>query len=225
MGLLARLIQSSLGKKCLMAITGLGLFLFIIAHMLGNLQVFLGAEAINRYAHFLKSNPEILWTSRIGLLAMVLVHITTSIALTLENRASRDTRYAVYQPVKATFTSRTMIYSGSIIFFFVLVHLAHYTLMTIHPEYQNLRDIHGHHDVYRMVVLGFSNNWFAGFYVMSVGLLCFHLSHGIAAMFQSLGLKNEAYAERIECFAKTFAVILFVGYAAVPVSVVLGLVK
>jgi len=225
MSLLARLIQSSLGKKFLMAVTGLGLFLFIIAHMLGNLQVFLGAEAINRYAHFLKSNPEILWSSRIGLLAMAIIHVTTSIALTLENRASRDTQYAVYQPVKATFTSRTMIVSGSIIFTFVLFHLAHYTLLTVQPEYRNLRDAHGHHDVYRMVVDGFSNSWFAGFYVLSVGLLCFHLSHGIAAMFQSLGLKNDAYAERIECFAKSVAVILFVGYASVPVSVALGLVK
>jgi succinate dehydrogenase / fumarate reductase, cytochrome b subunit len=220
-----RLVTSSLGKKCLTAVTGAGLFVFVIGHLLGNLQIFLGPEAINRYGHFLQTTPEILWPARIGLLVFVIIHIWTSVALTIENRAARDHRYEVKKVVDASLASRTMIWSGGIIIAFVGFHLAHYTLMVVHPEYRNLHDASGRHDVFRMMILGFSNVWVSGFYVLGVGLLCVHLSHGTRAMFQTLGLKNEAYAARIDMFAKIVAVVWFLGYAAIPISIWAGVVK
>ena len=225
MNMLLRLFTSSLGKKFLMAITGVGLFLFVIGHLAGNLQIFLGPESINRYGHFLQTTPEILWPARIGLLAFVIIHIWMSISLTLENRASRAAQYEVKELVAASLASRTMIWSGLIVFAFVGFHLAHYTLLIVHPEYRDLHDAHGWHDIYRMMVIGFSNGWVSGFYVLSIGLLCAHLSHGASAMFQSLGLKNEAYASVIDRFAQAAAIVIFLGYISIPVAVLAGMVK
>jgi succinate dehydrogenase / fumarate reductase cytochrome b subunit len=225
MNMLLRLFTSSLGKKFLMAITGAGLFLFVIGHLLGNLQIFLGPEAINRYGHFLQTTPEILWPARIGLLAFAGIHIWTSISLTLENRAARATRYEVKEVVDATLASRTMIWSGLIIFAFVAFHLAHYTLMVVHPEFRDLRDANGWHDIYRMMIIGFSNYWVSGFYVLGIGLLCIHLSHGGSAMFQSLGLNNAAYEAVIDRLATVAAVVIFLGYISIPLAVLAGAVQ
>jgi succinate dehydrogenase / fumarate reductase cytochrome b subunit len=222
---LAGLFRSSLGKKYLMAITGAGLFLFVIGHMLGNLQFFLGPDAINRYAEFLQSAPEILWPVRIGLTAFVVVHLWASITLTIENRQARGVSYEVKEVVDASFVSRTMIWSGAIISGFVAFHLAHYTLMTVHPEFKSWHDALGRHDVHRMMVAGFSNGWVSGFYVLSVGLLCLHLSHGVGAMFQSLGLKDEVWRARIDVTGKVMAALLFLGYVSIPISVMAGMVK
>ena len=208
-----------------MAITGIGLFIFVIGHMVGNLQIFIGPEAINKYGHFLQTTPEILWPARIGLLAFVFIHIAAGIALAIENREARDQQYEVKRIVDASKASRTMLWSGCIIFSFIAFHLAHYTLMTIHPEFRNLHDAEGRHDVYRMMVFGFQNQTVSVFYVISIGLLCWHLSHGVGAMFQSLGLKNEVYAERIDRFSEIAAVVIFVGYVSIPVSVMAGLIK
>src|SRR5260221_9514128 len=120
---IVQLVRSSLGKKYLMALTGVGLFLFAIAHMVGNLQFFLGAEAINRYGHFLQSTPEILWPARLGLLAMLVVHLWAAAVLTIENRAARETQYAKSDLVAASLASRTMAVSGLIIFSFIIYHL------------------------------------------------------------------------------------------------------
>jgi succinate dehydrogenase / fumarate reductase cytochrome b subunit len=143
----------------------------------------------------------------------------------LENRAARAAQYEVKEVVAATLASRTMIWSGLIILAFVAFHLAHYTLLIVHPEFRDLQDANGWHDIYRMMVLGFSNVWVSGFYVLSIGLLCIHLSHGASAMFQSLGLKNEAYTSAIDRFAKVAAVIIFLGYISIPIAVLAGLVK
>ncbi|HUI07924.1 MAG TPA: succinate dehydrogenase cytochrome b subunit [Verrucomicrobiae bacterium] len=225
MNVARRLVASSLGKKCLTAITGAGLFLFVVAHLLGNLQVFLGPEAINRYGNFLQTTPEILWPARIGLLVFVIIHIWTSIALTIENRAARGQRYEVNKVVDASLASRTMIWSGAIIFAFVGFHLAHYTLMVVHPEFRDLHDALGRHDVYRMMVIGFSNPWVSGFYALSIGLLCVHLGHGIESMFQSLGLKDEVWTARINVFGIAASILIFLGYVSIPAAVLAGVVK
>lgn len=225
MNTLMRLFTSSLGKKFLMAITGVGLFVFVVGHLVGNLQIFLGPESINRYGHFLQTTPEILWPARIGLLAFVIIHTWTSISLTLENRAARAAQYEVKELVAASLASRTMIWSGLIIAAFVGFHLAHYTWLIVHPEFRDLHDTNGWHDIYRMMILGFSNGWVSGFYVLSIGLLCIHLSHGTSAMFQSLGLKTEAYASTIDCSAKIVAVVIFLGYISIPLAVLAGVVK
>jgi len=223
--MLLRHFTSSLGKKFLMAITGAGLFLFVIGHLLGNLQIFLGPEAINRYGHFLQTTPEILWPARIGLLVFVGIHIWASISLTLENRAARGTRYEVKEVVDASLASRTMIWSGLIILAFVAFHLAHYTLMVVYPGFRDLRDANGWHDIYRMMIIGFSNYWVSGFYVLSIGLLCIHLGHGVGAMFQSLGLKNQTYTGAIVRFSIIAAAIIFLGYISIPLAVLAGVLK
>src|SRR5579862_1108817 len=225
MNILARVFTSTIGKKFLMAVTGAALFVFVIGHLLGNLQIFLGPEAINKYGHFLQTTPEILWPSRIGLLACVIIHIWASISLTLENRASRATSYEVKEVVDASLASRTMIWSGLIVLAFICFHLAHYTLLMVHPEYKDLVDAKGQHDIYRMMIFGFSSPAVSGFYILSIALLCWHLSHGLAAMFQSLGWKNAAYECLIDRTAKILAILIFLGYASIPAAILAGVIK
>ena len=213
-----------------MALTGVGLVLFVIFHMAGNLQFFLGQDAINHYAHVLKANPEFLWPARAGLTGCIFIHILMAILLTLENRTKRRAGYAVKEDGTATLAARTMIYSGTIIAAFVIYHLLHYTVLVqsinlTGRDFSALRDAHGQPDVYRMMILGFSNPAVSLFYLLGVGLLCFHLSHGIWAMLQSLGLVNEVYREVIERLSTIGALLLFIGYASIPTAILTGLVK
>ncbi len=230
MKLVSGLFCSSLGRKFLMALTGVGLVGFVVFHMAGNLQFFLGREAINHYAHVLKSNPEFLWPARGGLIGCVIIHITMAIWLTCENRTKRLAGYAVNDVGAASLAARTMIYSGAIIAVFIVYHLLHYTVLvqavnlTGH-DFSSLRDVHGQPDVYRMMIIGFSNPTVSGFYLLGIGLLCFHLSHGIWAMLQSLGLVNPVYREVIERASVIGAVLLFIGYASIPVVIITGMVK
>ena len=218
---------SSLGKKYIMAISGCLLFLFVIAHLLGNLQIFLGPDVINRYGHFLQSNPELIWPARIGLLLMVVLHIWAAVKLTLENRAARPIAYAQYEVVVATYASRTMFMSGLIIFAFVVYHLLHFTVQVrqINLTGQNFigfQDPQQRHDIFKMMVVGFSNIWVSGFYLLGMALLCLHLSHGVSSMFQSLGWKNKIYGPFLDRFARLGAVAIFIGYSYIPVAILLG---
>src|SRR5438093_11418441 len=126
--LLKRMCGSSLGKKYLMAVSGCVLFLFVVGHLLGNLQIFLGPDVINRYGHFLQSNPELIWPARLVLLAMVGLHVWSAVKLSAENKAARPVAYAQYEPVGSSYASRTMLMSGLIILAFVIYHLLHFTV-------------------------------------------------------------------------------------------------
>src|SRR5258708_35622358 len=128
MKVITNIFGSSLGKKYIMAVSGFVLFLFVVGHLLGNLQIFLGPEAINRYGHFLQSNVELLWPVRIFLLCMIGLHIWSAIKLSIENKAARPVPYANWNPTTATYASRTMLMSGVIIFVFIIYHLLHYTV-------------------------------------------------------------------------------------------------
>ena len=230
MNIFKNLFASSLGKKYLMAITGAAMFLFVIAHLIGNLQIFLGPEAINRYGHFLQSNMEIVWSARIGLLLMILVHIWAAVKLTAENRAARPIPYHHYEVVAASYASRTMMMSGLIIFFFIIYHLLHFTVQMKEinfrgVDFATLHDPQNRHDVYGMMVLGFSNVWVSLFYMIAMGLLSLHLSHGVRSMFQSLGWKKRGYAPGIHGFATGMAIFIFLGYISIPLAVLLGFVK
>lgn len=229
MSSLARLVTSSLGRKYLMAGSGVVLLLFVVGHLVGNLQFFLPPHAINRYGHFLQSNLELLWPVRLGLLAMVLVHVITAVLLWHENRAARPAAYA--SPVTAygsTLASRTMLLSGLIIASFIVFHLLHFTVRvesvngTPIPFHQLKEPETGYHDVFAMMVAGFQVWPVSLFYVVAVGLLCFHLSHGVGAMFQSLGFRNPAYASFIARASRVVAVVLFLGYLSIPTAVLLG---
>ncbi len=223
-----RWFRSSLGRKYLMAGSGVVLVLFVIGHLVGNLQFFLPPEAINRYGHFLQSNLELLWPVRLILLALVAVHVVTAFQLRAENRAARPVAYA--SPATAygsTLASRTMIFSGLVVASFIVFHLLHFTLKVeaingASVPFHQLKEPGGDHpDVYAMMVAGFSVWYVTLFYLVGVGLLCWHLSHGLGAMLQSLGLRSPAYTPRVTKAARVIAVLLFVGYASLPTSVLL----
>lgn len=234
MNLIRKLFQSSLGKKYVMAVSGILLFGFVIGHMLGNLQIFLGADAINSYAALLQSKPSLLWVARIGLLCLVGLHIFSAIQLSLEAKRARPVPYGDNQPISATYASRTMLMSGLIVLSFIIYHLLHFTaavpevnLLKSAADFPNanfleLRDAHGHHDVFRMLILGFSNVWVSGFYILGTALLCLHLSHGISSLFQSLGLKQRCCGKIIDRFAIACAVVIFIGNSSIPIAVLLG---
>ena len=217
-----------------MALSGVALFLFLIGHMVGNLMIFLGRDGINGYAAFLHGATEVLWAVRLGLLTMTVVHIVSAISLSAENSAARPVPYERLDPVVTSYASRTMLMSGLIVASFVIYHLLHFTIrvpainltgVDFGSLHESLRNGTQRPDVYAMVVLGFSKPLVTLFYLLGMGLLCLHLSHGASAMFQSLGLKSDAYRSTLDKFAIAVAVVLFVGFSAVPVSVLLGLVK
>src|SRR5438067_2088193 len=225
--LLKRIFCSSLGKKYIMAVSGCLLFLFVVAHLLGNLQIFLGPKVINRYGHFLQSNPELIWPARIILLVMVGLHIWAAVKLTIENRAARPVGYAQYEVVVATYASRTMFMSGLIILIFIVYHLLHFTVQVqqINLTGENFIDFHDpqqRHDIFKMMVVGFSNVWVSGFYLVGMALLCLHLSHGVSSMFQSLGWKSKAYGPFLDKFARFGALAIFIGYSSIPVAILCG---
>lgn len=207
-----------------MAISGAALVGFVFAHLAGNLQIFLGQEAINRYGYLLKSNGEILWPLRIGLLIMVVVHIVTSVQLTSEAKAARPIAYANKTYIKASLASRTMIYSGFLILGFIAYHLLHFTFLKVHPQYGHLTDAAGRHDVYSMMVLSFQQPGIAMAYIFPIFFLCLHLSHGISSMFQSLGINNADTRRALSRWGKVVAVIIFLAYAAIPIACLTGFV-
>ena len=239
MNIVVNLFKSSLGKKYIMAISGAALFLFVVGHLLGNLQIFLGADAINRYGHFLQTNKEILWPARVGLLFMVGLHLWSAVKLSAENKAARPIGYADNPvPVAASYASRTMLMSGLIIAAFVVYHLLHFTLkvpevnLVKEPSVRDfktlivygpgLHPIEQGQDIYRMMIVGFRVPFVSGFYILAMALLCLHLSHGVSAMFQSVGLKNEVCGPLIDRSARAAAWLIFLGYISIPIAVLLG---
>jgi succinate dehydrogenase cytochrome b subunit len=210
----------------IVAVSGVILILFVIGHLLGNLQIFLGPAWINGYAQHLRDLGPLLWMIRAFLLAVVLVHIYYTIQLVLENRRARPERYRRKDVVKATFASRTMVMSGLVLLAFIIYHLLQFTVRVTDPRFSVLpKDSLGHYDVYSMMVLGFSSPLVSGFYILAMFLLALHLSHGSSSFFQSLGVNNHRLAPPLELGGKIFAWLLFFGYSSIPTAVLLGLVK
>lgn len=239
--------MSSLGKKYLMALTGIILVGFVIGHMLGNLQIFLHPDWINEYAYKLHNLPYgLLWMVRLVLLATVAVHIVTAVLLVLENHRARPDRYVAKSHLQASFASRTMRYSGAILLAFIIFHIMHFTVQNIHPEFRHLEtELQGvgtmHHvydklkaigetevhDVYSMMIHGFSARYWPVplFYMGSMALLCLHLMHGISSMFQSLGLRNMTWRKRLDRAAVVIALVVFLGFTAIPLASLTGLLE
>ena len=193
MELLNRVWRSSLGKKYLMALSGVLLFLFAVGHMVGNLQIFLGPEAINRYAAFLQSTPELLWPVRLGLLALVVLHAVSAIRVSLENKAARPVAYACAEPLAASYASRTMLVGGLMLGAFIIYHLLHFTVQATGlnltgRDFTQFMDAQQRHDVFKMIVVGFHQPIVALIYLLGMACLCLHLAHGVQAWAQSVGL-------------------------------------
>jgi succinate dehydrogenase / fumarate reductase cytochrome b subunit len=224
--ILAAFYRSSVGKKMIVAITGIILIIFVIGHLLGNLQIFVGPDWINSYSQHLHDLGPVLWLIRIFLLLTVIVHIYATIQLAIQNRRARLEPYVDRQYVKATFASRHMVMSGLIVLAFIIYHLAHFTVRVTDPRFALLKpDPFGHYDVYSMMVYGFQNYFVSGFYVLGLFLLALHLSHGSSSFFQSLGLNNKKLLPRLEMGGWIFAWLMFIGYTLIPVAILLGIIK
>jgi succinate dehydrogenase / fumarate reductase cytochrome b subunit len=215
-------LKSSVGQKAVVAVTGLVLFGFVVAHMLGNLQIFLGAEALNAYAKKLQNMPLLLWPARLFLLLTLLIHVFVSLKLAIENRKARPIPYVSKNTVQATAASRTMVFSGLAIFGFIVYHLLHFTFGVTHPGFFHLTDARGYHDVYSMVVLSFQDIWVSASYIAAMAFLCLHLSHGLASFPQSLGFNRESWIPGLKCAARAVALIIFIGNSSIPLAALLG---
>ena len=220
------MFTSSIGKKYLMALSGLVLIGFVFVHMAGNLQILMGQEKINAYAHALQSLPlPILWGSRLFLLAAVLIHAVTAYQLVKENRRARPNQNYIETTKRAGLASLKMGLTGSILLAFIIFHLLHFTIRTIYPEYSEMMTVVGSpdsneiHDVYSMVLAGFQHSWISVFYVVAMFLLCGHLAHGVSSAFQSLGIRSESWRVKLELAAKAYAWLIFVGFSIVPLLV------
>ena len=195
----------------IVAVTGIILILFVVGHLLGYLQIFLGPEWINDYAQHLRDLGPLLWAIRLFLFAAVVVHIYATIQLAIENRRARPERYVDREYVKATFASR---------------HIAHFTVRVTDPRFVLLKaDPLGHYDVYSMMVYGFQNYYVSAFYVIGLFLLALHLSHGSSSFFQSLGFNDKKLTPRLALGGRIFAWLLFLGYTSIPVAILLGVVR
>lgn len=221
------MFTSSLGKKYLMALTGLVLVGFVFVHMAGNLQVFAGQAQINSYAHSLQTLPAfILWGSRLFLLASVLIHAWTAYSLIVENRRARPNKNEVEVTKRAGWSSLRMGLTGTIILAFVVFHLLHFTIRTVYPEYAEMTTIVGSpgedkiHDAYSMILAGFKHEAISVFYVVAMFLLCRHLAHGFSSVFQSLGLRSESWQKKLSFVSAGYAWLIFGGFSIVPISVV-----
>ncbi len=225
MSVVARFYHSSIGKKIIVAVTGLLLIAYVIGHLVGNLQIFLGRDRINEYAQFLHDLGPWLWVARLTLLAAFVAHIIVTIQLVVENRAARPHRYAEKVPVRSTFASRTMALSGLLVLCFVIYHVLHFTVRVTNPGLNDLLTDTQHPNVYAVVVTGFQNPFVCLFYLLSVFLLCLHLSHGFSSFIQTLGLTTRGLAPRLALGGRVLAWAIFVGYASIPVAVLLDILK
>ena len=203
-----------------MAVTGCILFLFVIGHMIGNLQTFEGPEKLNAYGHFLHSVPEILWTVRVVLLASVVLHIWASVQLATRKIKARPIGYAKRENTVSSYASRTMYWSGPIVLAFVIYHLLHLTAGVIHPNGQFVEG-----DVYHNVVSGFQVWYVSAWYIFSMILLGFHIRHGAWSMFQSVGFNHPRHTPILKNAAAILAIVITAGFISIPLSVMLGLVK
>ena len=210
--------RSSIGKKFVIAVTGIILFLFVLGHMVGNLQLFAGRDVLNSYAAFLQSTGGILWVVRVVMLTVVAIHIFANLQLFFMNLGSRPVGYRVKKTREVSYSARTMIWSGPIILGFVIYHLLHFTTGGAHHDF-----IKG--DVYYVVVSGFKIWWVSAVYIVANLLLGFHLKHGLWSWFQTLGLAHPKYNIWRKRFAVLFSGLIIVGNLSMPIAVLSGWVS
>jgi succinate dehydrogenase / fumarate reductase cytochrome b subunit len=235
-------LDSSVGAKVVTGLTGAGLVLFVIFHLIGNLKVFQGPDSFNAYAYFLKHDVGVLlWIARVGLLATFVLHVALAVRLKLRSVAARPVGYAYPGSVQATVASRTMIWTGIVVGLFVLFHLAHYTFgwvshaqvpnrLTGQMESVNYLDLTDpkdplRHNVYEMTVAGFRNPFLAVLYLAAQVVLFVHLRHGIPSVFQTLGLKNARFRGPIDVLGLVVALAILAGNSAIVLAVQFRLVK
>ncbi len=208
-----------------MALSGAVLFGFVMTHMIGNLKLYQGPEAMNAYARFLRemgtplfSHESLLWIARVTLLTSVFAHIITAIQLAKENRQARPIDYKKTQYVASSYAARTMVWSGPILAAFVIYHIMHLTIGWGHPSFNP-------DDVYQNLVKGFQVWYVSAFYIVAMLGLGYHIIHGVWSLLQSIGLNNTRYDALIRRFAVAVTAAVVAGNISFPVSVMLGIVK
>ncbi|HEY0714466.1 MAG TPA: succinate dehydrogenase cytochrome b subunit [Polyangia bacterium] len=221
----ASYLRSTIGAKHLMAVTGLGLVLFALQHMIGHLLMFPGQESYNAYAHGMQSLGMLLWIARGGLLAIFILHLAMGLRLAARNRAARPVAYAAYKPKVTSMAARTMAVTGVALFVFIAFHLGHFTFGWVQPESFHTLDSQGRYDAYNMFVAGFQNPIFYLVYLVAIMILSSHLGHGASSWLQSLGWQHPKYRGLIDNLGSTISVVLFLGYMAPPTAILLGYLK
>lgn len=220
---LCQFLASSIGKKIIVALTGATLVLFLAAHLTGNLLLYVGADDFNEYAAFLHKigHGFGIWIARIGLLATITAHVLATIALVIENKKAKVKTYECDRYVQANKGSRWMIWSGLTILSFVVFHILHFTVR-VDAELDALASAG---NPYEMVILGFQNILVVIFYIFAMTCLCSHLSHGVASIFQTLGLRTKKNAKLIDYSARAYTLVIYVGFISLPLAVYFGIIK
>lgn len=207
--------KSSIGKKMVMAITGLMLAFFALTHLLGNFLLFKGAEAFNHYAHLLISSP-LIYIAEVGLVVVFLTHMLLAACLTIENRRARPQNYYYRQKSGrgATLASSTMPYTGTILLLFLIAHLCNFKYG---PTYMVELDGQQVRDLYTVVMNFFKSPWYTLGYVIAFLAIALHLSHGVGSAFRSLGFSHPRYTPTIDCISKLYGVFIGLGYSSIAI--------
>jgi len=224
MNRLIRLFRTSIGRKLVVAVTGLLLLGFLLAHLLGNLTILQGPDAMNAYAAWLQGHP-LIWIARAALLLIFVAHTLTAVGLALENRSARPIRYRRHAMLEAGLDSRSILLTGLVVLAFLVYHLLHFTFGVVDAEHTHLLDERGRRDVYHMVTHGFRDPWIAGSYLLAMMFLGVHLIHGAKSMFQTLGINHESYNGLIRIGATTVVAALILGNVSIPLLVLGGAVR
>jgi succinate dehydrogenase / fumarate reductase cytochrome b subunit len=222
------LYRSTIGKKAIMAVTGLLLVGFVIAHMAGNLQVFIGPAKMNAYASFLKSLGEFLWLARIILLVALVLHVLMAWQLTQIKRKARPIDYTTREAQVSTVASRTMRWGGVLLLVFIVLHILHFTTGTVFPVASTPDAMYpawSHTDVYGNIISAFRTPWVVAFYVVAMLFLMLHLFHGAWSSVRTLGLTKPSRHPLHRRVATVIALVVWLGFSVIPVAVLLGVIR
>jgi succinate dehydrogenase / fumarate reductase cytochrome b subunit len=220
-------IKSTVGKKILMAVTGVMLFSFVLIHLAGNSTIFMGL--INAYGEHLHALPALVWAFRAVMFTIFVIHVYFGIVLTLENNAARPQAYEVKKSLRATFASRNMIWTGALIALFLVYHILHFTLHVANPELGagvagNIDKL-GRPDVFKMIVLSFKQIPISVVYIAAMIVLALHLTHGVQSIFQTLGINSDESLPIFEKLSTIASVVIFIGYASIPIVIMIGILN
>jgi succinate dehydrogenase / fumarate reductase cytochrome b subunit len=218
-------LRSSIGRKLAVAATGIALLGFLLVHLAGNLQIFLGRDAINAYAVNLRKLGALLWIARVGLVVLAIVHVALSVQIAAENRVARPVRYRAAGRIQTTPQARSMTLTGLLVLSFVGFHLAHLTWGLTHPAHARLLDPEGRPDVYSMMVLGFQQPAVAGTYMLAMVLLGLHLLHGLNSIWQTLGINHPRWNVLLAGTGPLLGTLIAGGYLAIPAAVLAGIIR
>ncbi len=222
------LLTSTVGRKILMAVTGLLLLAFVTVHLIGNLSVFAGSDSINAYAKALHDLGPLVWLFRLGMLALFAIHITFGVQLYMENKAATPEPYAIQKTLVTSFSAKTMIFTGLIILLFLLYHLLHFTVQVTNPSISAVNlplDAAARLDVYSMVVFSFQKVFISLIYIIAMVALLLHLAHGMSSWVQTLGWSTGPSQDKVISVGKVLAIVYGLAYIAIPLLILARIVN